>query len=615
MARPLTVIISIFVGFLALQPVTAASQEKKLVYLSWDIQSPGELVKDIDKLQDLPFDGLAIRTNWCYPFYSTGLGGPEGTIEQVKQIKWGRFTDNFIYMTAGKKVDWFDDKVWADDGDIMKNVRALAKIGAAAGCKGIIFEGEFVFWGAGNNTWSYADQVRHTDKTFAEFETMVRKRGVQVIKAINEYMPNTNFLTCFWVNTTRDSIREGKKAAKATDASKLYGEILQKDYYGLLNAFMCGILEGADPGTRVIEGDEKSYYNNTAKAYQDSYKGIKEDAFDIIPKDLQEKYRRQVQCSFPIFADYLSNGQSWHTASTYLTPAERAKWMEHNVYWALETSDHYVWFYTEKLTYLRHKGIGPGMIAAITEAEDKVAAGQPLGFNIMEMVQRGVNAMRRAESRPIVASSVKVPKLGQDEAVPEIDGNLNDKVWKKAAVLGPFKNYAIAKRKELYGSTTARMIYDDKTLYIAFICKDPNMPNVTTPKFENNLIFWTADDVELEFAADPQASYFYHIKIGVDNTRWDALTKSGVDAIGSDSSWTGTYQTAVQKQPDSWIVEMAIPWSTLKMTAPKSGDKLRGNLERRTHRWSDNDSEFSSWSERRTVRSPEAEHFGTLIFE
>jgi hypothetical protein len=108
---------------------------------------------------------------------------------------------------------------------------------------------------------------------------------------------------------------------------------------------------------------------------------------------------------------------------------------------------------------------------------------------------------------------------------------------------------------------------------------------------------------------------YYHIKIGVDNSRWDSLTAAGYDVFGKDSSWTGVYRSAVQKRSDAWTVETAIPWSAIKMAVPKSGEKIKGNLERRTHRWGDSIAEFSSWSEQRNTRCPEAENFGTWIFE
>ena len=112
----------------------AHAREKKLIQFGWDMKSPAQLAEAIDQLHHLPFDELAIRTAWCYPFHHTGLGNTDSVCEIARNIKWGRFTDNFICMTAGKKV----------------------------------------YWGQEHNTWKYAHQKRHGHKTFAEFEVMVQ---------------------------------------------------------------------------------------------------------------------------------------------------------------------------------------------------------------------------------------------------------------------------------------------------------------------------------------------------------------------------------------------------------------------------------------------------------
>ena len=590
----------------------AQQQAKKLIYFGHDLKNPGQLAEVIDKFQDLPFDGLAIHTNWCYPFYVTGMGSPDGTCEVIKKINWGRFTDNFIYMTAGKKVDWFDDQLWADNGEILNNIRALAKIGAAGGCRGILFDPEFVYWGQGDNTWKVSQQKQYEAKTFAEFEVMVRQRGVQVINAIEEHMPDTSFLSLFWGSMGRFT-----NAAKVHDP-KLYREVAKEDYYGLLNAFMCGILDGADPGTRVIDGDEHSYYNRSPQHYHDTNKLIKEDVLKtMIPEDLRDKYREQAQVGHAVFADWLSNTLSSHCESTYLTPAQRAQWVEHNVYWALTSSDQYVWFYSQQAQYLRHKNVAPEMIPAIERGRAKVAAGEPMDIDAAGLFALAHQELLKAENAPIAPKTANILRLSQAGLPLVIDGTLDDVAWEQATKLGPFVNFATAKRKELCAATEAWMTFDDKALYIAFECKDPDMAAVGAPNFADEGAFWSADVVEIVISASAENKACYHIKLGSDNSRWDLFNETSVypdEVFGKDSDWTGEYETAVKKGPDAWLVEVAIPWKTLGREAPQAGDQINGNLERRTHRWDDGVQELSTWSQRRAVRLPEAAHFGTWTF-
>ena len=596
----------------------AAEQEKKLINFGWDMKGPADLAQEIDQLQDLPFDGLTIRAiDWCYPFYSTGMGSADATARIAKGIKWGKFTDNLMYMTAGKNVDWFDEKLWADDGDIMKNIRALAQIGAAAGCKGFLFDPEFVYWGQGDNTWNYATQKRKDQKTFAEFEAMTRKRGVQVINAIEEYMPNTTFLTLFW-GSSSSYIKADKEAAKANDP-KLYAEILSGEYYGLLHAFMTGILEGADPGTTLVDGNEHSYYNSNPIHYLAQAKIIR-DYLERIPPELQLKYAKQVDVGHAIFADHLCNTVSTHRTSTYMTPAEHAKWTEHNVYWALKTSDHYVWFYTQAPQYLRHKGIAPGMIPAINRARDKVAAGnQTLDYTMDAFMNKANKGYRNAQYAPIETAGATVSRRSGNIT---IDGSLDDPAWTNAAKLGPFKSFRISVVKQPYGTTNAMVTYDDQNLYFAVLCDEPSETFHATEYLDYSCKFGKSDQVDFVIDTGEPGKY-YHFMLTVDGATWDALTDMAIkdyadeETYGFDSSWSGEFETGLKIADDKskYTAEIAIPWKTIGRKVPKPGEMLKGNILRWRHRNRDGFMEFSSWSQRRTRREVEMKQFGTWIFE
>ena len=76
------------------------------------------------------------------------------SVETMSKIKWGKFTDNFMYLVPGYglgALDWFDEKAWADDGYILTNVRAIARMGQAGGCKGILFDPDSEADGAGGD--------------------------------------------------------------------------------------------------------------------------------------------------------------------------------------------------------------------------------------------------------------------------------------------------------------------------------------------------------------------------------------------------------------------------------------------------------------------------------
>jgi hypothetical protein len=592
-----------------------AGEEKKLIHFGWDLKNLSELAKEIDRLQHNPFDGLLIKSAWCYPFYSKGVGDPANNIQLAKNIKWGRFTDNFMYLTAGKKIDWFDDSLWTDDSDLIKNVRAIAKLGAAAGCKGVFFEPEFVYWGAGDNTWNYASQKRKDEKTFAEFEEMVRRRGRQFIDVIEEFMPKTVFLTAFW-GSQSSYIKAGKEAAMRNDP-KLYVEILSGEHYGLLDAFMCGVLEGADPGTTIVDGNEHAYYNSDAFHYMYQAKIIR-NHLEHVPPELQLKYAKQVEVGHAIYADNLSNTFYQHCSSTYLTPAERAQWMEHNVYWALMSSDHYVWFYSERVHYLRGQGVAPEMIPAIQRASDKVGAGETLGYSMRDIMEKAGQGYRNAQYAPIATATAAI---GRCQGGITVDSSLNDAGWQGTTALEAFKSFRTSVVQNPYGTTKALATYDDQNLYFRVICAEPSGVFHATKYLDYSCKFGKSDQVDFVIDTGEPGKY-YHFMVTTDGSTWDALTDmaikdyAGEETYGFDSSWSGPFQHAVKIADDKskYTVEIAIPWKTIGKNAPKPGDTLKGNILRWRHRNRDGFIEFSSWSQHRNRREVEMKQFGTWTF-
>ena len=142
-------IVGMVVAGLVVSAAGAAGLEKKLINFGWDMHNPSALAEKIGEFQHLPFDGLTVRsTNFCYSFYnkSVDVAAVEENVEAMSKIKWGKFTDNFMYLVSGDNVDWFDETAWADDGYILKNVRAIARMGQAGKCKGILFDPEFLYW-------------------------------------------------------------------------------------------------------------------------------------------------------------------------------------------------------------------------------------------------------------------------------------------------------------------------------------------------------------------------------------------------------------------------------------------------------------------------------------
>ena len=599
---------------LAVSVARSGGLEKKLINFGWDMPAPGALAEKIGDLQHLPFDGLTIRAvNFCYPFYNKNVNAAvEENVEAMSRIEWGRFTDNFMYMVTGDRVDWFDEAAWGDEGYILENVRAIARMGQAGGCKGILFDPEFVYWGQPGDSWTYRTQASREEKSIVEYRAMVRQRGAQFIKAIEEYMPGTTFLTLFW------GIRYTLAARIAIEADpEIVNQIIaEAPHYGLLHDFMLGILEGADRGTVIVDGNEASYYTSDFEGYNQAYHFVHQTMLGAIPEELHYKYRAQVAVAHAIFADVHSNTRPLHMHSTYMTPEERALSMEWVVYHALRNSDQYVWFYTEKPRYLDNHLVAPEMPPAIERARQKVAANEPIGFDFAPIRERAGKAYNETQFSPVEPSEAMIARA---VSTPKLDGKLDDEIWKNASELGPFQNFRTAIHP-LQTTTMAYMAYDETNLYVAIHCEDPAMDRIRVGHIQEaeDEVFMAGNMVQVAIAADEEGSKYYYITVACDNQRWDALTPAGAwpDEInGKDSSWDGEYEHATHVDKTFWSVEMTIPWATLNRQAPEAGGRIRGNIRLCAgSREPQNQNEFSSWSLMIMPRNIEARTFGTWVF-
>ncbi|HBQ83745.1 MAG: hypothetical protein A2X05_15925 [Bacteroidetes bacterium GWE2_41_25] len=77
-----------------------------------------------------------------------------------------------------------------------------------------------------------------------------------------------------------------------------------------------------------------------------------------------------------------------------MSKEERVKWLEHNAYYALRTSDKYAWTWAEKIDWWTGNNLPAGFTEALFRAKKKVAAGLPLGFEIEQIIE---NAQKKAE--------------------------------------------------------------------------------------------------------------------------------------------------------------------------------------------------------------------------
>ncbi|MBN1342821.1 MAG: hypothetical protein JXQ73_09095 [Phycisphaerae bacterium] len=566
--------------------------DKKLIEYGWDVPFPGFLRQHVAQMQTKPFDGLVFKlegggkvltpTPWTDAQFADDY-------ENLRQIQWGRLTDNFVIMWAASDQDWFNDEHW---NAIENNVRLVARAARIARCVGVCFDPEPY----GANPWQYDKLPHRASKTFEQYETVARRRGRQFLLAIQAELPRPKLLTFFQISYVR------RLAVPMAPGQRK--ELLARETYGLLPAFLNGMLDAAEPGAVIIDGNELSYYYTQSEQYFRAYQQITQNALLLIDPALWDKYRAHVRAGQALYVDEYFAKRTTKTLGHYMSPPDQAKWFQHNAYWALQTTDQYVWCYSERMNWWTGAGLPDGCEQAIRSAWVKYREDYPLGFDLAPIVNAATQKERLATAAKTERRTATIRKLPQGVDPPKIDGVLNDEAWNQTKPLPEFKPLGL-QSSPLKAATLAWLAYDDRALYIAFRCQEPTPDQMPVYGDKHDDEVWRGDDIEIMISAPGNTKPFYHFMLNPKGVAWDAVSNGPV------SDHNPPWDRAVRIGLDYWIAEMAIPWSSLKMTPPTPGMKLGANLCRQrcgTQR------EWSSWSPMKdSFLVPEL--FGTWSFE
>ena len=346
-----------------------------------------DLAKNLTSMQqNRPYmNGVAFHVGSNYGFPNLAFNNEVWTETSLKftdletiKSKWTTLTDNFVLVWAHSRnvnPDFFNDNLWAQ---IIKNTEILGKAVKTAGCKGIMFDAEFYSAGETYSPWWYSKSNTkgsppYTDKTFEIVKAKARQRGKEYVKALQVHMPSITILTTFLYGYCWDYC---------------YGDIQKQpdSEYALLPAFADGMLEALNAESLLIDGNETSYYINSSREHVEnsdaSYNHVRLEATPkVCDPALLSKWHKQGQIAM---APYLELCYNRYNPQSWSTPEYQSKWMMHNVYNGLLTTDQYVWLYIENTNFWTGKGAPAGvdMNADVNTAVSKFRNNEALGFDM-----------------------------------------------------------------------------------------------------------------------------------------------------------------------------------------------------------------------------------------
>ncbi|MBM4148545.1 MAG: hypothetical protein FJ224_05830 [Lentisphaerae bacterium] len=166
--------------------------------------------------------------------------------------------------------------------------------------------------------------------------------------------------------------------------------------------------------------------------------------------------------------------------------------------------------------------------------------------------------MFKTSPRPRIA----LPRAAQ---APKVDGILELGEWAGAATIPCLRRPPLD--QPAAQSTEVWLAWDERQLYAAFRCVERELESMRLKGVRRDDSLSLDDSVELFVDADADGETYHQLLINA----------AGVvcDGFGWDKSWNGDFEAAVGRADGAWTVELAIPWESLGVAAPKAGATIR----------------------------------------
>ncbi|SDD82090.1 hypothetical protein SAMN05421636_10212 [Pricia antarctica] len=145
-----------------------------------------------------------------------------------------------------------------------------------------------------------------------------------------------------------------------------------------------------------------------------------------------------------------------------------------------------------------------------------------------------------------------------------LDGVLDEPSWKDADVAKDwYQNFPVDSLPSPF-QTEARLTFNDEFIYVSFVCFDDDTPDVVST-LRRDFNYPLNDNVSFIFGPynDRLNGYFFNVT-AAGAKRDGTVSSGGIGENAFNIYWDNKWYSEVKRYKDRWIVEMAIPFKSLK---------------------------------------------------